>query len=482
MVTVGTDLNSNLDVRLSPEGRRQGTYVLGINGTGKSNLLLDIALQDIEAGDGLCLLDPHGDLIEALLERLPTRRLGNVILFDPSDIDHPFGLNMFECDDPTNPLLLDRVCSEVVLTFKKMFEDSWGPRLEDLLRHAVLTLVAGTPGCTMLDMLPLLTDEPKRARYVSRITDPVLRHYWASSFPTSASKQLEWTAPALNKLGRFLVNPVVRNIVAQPRSAFDLRSVMDEGKVLLVNLSKGRLGEDNSSLLGSVLVGKILIAALSRAEVTADARRPFHLIVDEYHSFATESFPTLQSEARKFGIDTMVAHQYRDQLDLLNRGSTLNVGNFILFRVTGRDASELALQFDNSPPEAEPAFRAIPYPTGREGIYRTARDRVMVQGPTRGYGDVERETANFLTTSPNYTAYCNFIEQGDLREYRVRTRRVGHKVSPDTARAVRAASRTLAPSRAAVEARIRALWAADDAVPRSNGRVVRREPLTTSQG
>lgn len=457
MVSLGTDTESGKPVALSAAGRRQGTYVLGINGTGKSNLLLDIALQDIESGDGLCLMDPHGDLIEAVLGRVPAHRLSDVILFDPSDIDFPFGLNMFECSDPNNPRLVDRVCSEVVLTFKKLFVDFWGPRMEDLIRHMVLTLMS-TPDCTMLDMLPMLTDSIRRQEYVERATDPVLRHYWEQAFPDNKKSQAEWVSSTLNKIGRFLTNPVIRNIVAQPRSSFDFRTLMDEGKVLLVNLSKGKLGEDNSSLLGSVLVGKILIAALSRAEIDQATRRQFHLIVDEYHSFATDSFPTLQSEARKFAIDTIVAHQYRDQLDLLNKGSTLNVGNFIIFRITGKDAKELAMQFDNTPPPGEPRLESVPFRTGREGVYRNAGDKVYVSGNGRGYSDVEHETANYLTNTPNYQAYCKFIEGGDLVEYHIATRRIETPTASQNIDVIRAASRRLARPRADVEARVRDLW------------------------
>lgn len=457
MRSLGTDTRSNSPVALSPEGRRQGTYVLGINGTGKSNLLLDIALQDIAAGDGLCLMDPHGDLIDAVLGRVPPERVDNVILFDPADIDFPFGINMFECPDVSNPRYVDRVCSEVVLTFKKLFEDSWGPRMEDIIRHVVLTLVA-TPGCTMLDMLPMLTDPDARAAYVARTSDPVIRHYWEQTFPANKRTADEWAASTLNKIGRFLTNPVIRNIVAQPTSSFDFRDLMDSGKVLLVNLSKGKLGEDNSALLGSVLVGKILIAAMSRAEVGVETRRPFHLIVDEYHSFATESFPTLQSEARKFALDTIVAHQYRDQLDLLNRGSTLNVGNFIVFRITGRDAREMAMQFDNSPPEGEPKLEAIPLRTGREGIYRTSGEKVVVPGNSRSYGDVQNETANYLANTPNHRAYCKFIEGGSLAEYALATKRVDTPCDPEIARIVTENSRRLARPRTEVEARIMQLW------------------------
>ncbi len=447
---LGTEVKNSQPVALSKEGRRQGTYVLGINGTGKSNLLLNVALSDIAAGDGLCLLDPHGDLVDDILTRIPEHRLKDVILFDPGDIDYPLGLNIFECPNRDDPKLVDRICSEVVLTFKKLFPDFWGPRMEDLLRHSILTLIA-TPDCTMLDLLPLLTDPEARARYVSRTTDPILRHYWAQAFPENKRSQSEWVSSSLNKIGRFLTNPVIRNIVSQPKSAFDFRAIMDEGKVLLVNLSKGQLGEDNSGLLGSVLVGKILIAALSRSEVGFAERRPFHLIVDEYHSFATESFPTLQSEGRKFGIDTLVAHQYRDQLDDLNRGSTLNVGNFILFRLTGRDAREMAMQFDNTPPEPEDALKSIPYRSGREGVYRTAGDQVKVKGSSRSYGDVSNETANYLANVPNYRAYCKLIEGGELAEYFIATQRCDLPASEEMKKAIVERSQAMAPRRQDVE-------------------------------
>jgi hypothetical protein len=302
---IGAEGEDGKPVALSTEGRRQGTYILGINGTGKSTLLLNVALQDIAVGDGLCLLDPHGDLVKEVLDRVPPHRAEDVILFDPADIDHPFGLNPFDCppDQRDNPKVVDRICSEVVLTLKKLFEDSWGPRLEDLLRNSILTLMA-SPDASLLDMLLLLTDEGARQGYLSRVTDPIVSRYWKASFPASdpkkpnqSTKQAEHVSSTLNKIGRFLTNPVIRNIVAQSRSTFDFRNIMDEGKVLLVNLSKGELGEDNSSLLGSVLVGKILIAALSRSDTAVESRRPFHLIVDEYHSFATEPTMALTRQA-----------------------------------------------------------------------------------------------------------------------------------------------------------------------------------------
>ncbi|HXG36850.1 MAG TPA: type IV secretory system conjugative DNA transfer family protein, partial [Dehalococcoidia bacterium] len=393
------------------------------------------------------------DLIQEVLARIPEHRVQDVILFDPADVDYPFGLNLFECKNLNDPKLVDRVCSEIILTFKKLFPDNWGPRMEDLMRHSVLTLIA-TPDCTLLDMLSLLTHEEARKQYAARTSDPVLRHYWQQAFPDNRRNQGEWVSSSLNKIGRFLTNPVIRNIVAQPKSTFDFRSIMDEGKVLLVNLSKGQLGEDNSGLIGSVLIGKILIAALSRSEVPPEKRRPFHLIVDEYHSFATESFPTLQSEGRKFGIDTIVAHQYRDQLDTLNKGSTLNVGNFILFRLTGRDAEQMAMQFDNSPPDPEPLLKSVPYRTGREGVYRTGGDKVLVKGSSRSYGDVANETANYLANVPNYRAYTKLIEGTELAEYFIQTEPCQVKERPEIAQRIKQNSRRLARSRQEVEASV----------------------------
>jgi hypothetical protein len=359
---LGKDVSTGLPVILTNNDRKQGTYVVGLTGTGKTTLLLNIALADIANGDGLCVLDPHGDWTQDIVKRIPPEREKDVILFDPADTERPFGLNLFECSDTNDPNLVDLVCSQAIGTFWKLFYYSWGPQMEDLLRNISLTLVYNQfpddpdNSATMADIPALLTDEDYRAALVNSVPSHAdqVRLFWEKTYNPLGGryphKQLEYSMSTLNKVRRFLLNTTIRNIVGQPRSSFDLRQVMDESKILLVNLSKGKLGEDNSSLLGSIMVGKILIAALSRTDLPPDQRKPFHLIVDEYQSFATSSFPTLQSEARKFNIDTIVAHQYRDQLDDLNKGSTLNVGNMIIFRATGKDSDELALQFDNTPP------------------------------------------------------------------------------------------------------------------------------------
>src|SRR5260221_3933482 len=298
--------------------------------------------------------------------------------------------------------------------------------MEDLLRHAVLSLMK-TADTSLLDLLLILASYEHRQEYRAVITDPVLRHYWEQQFPESypdqygnmknPREQVELIGSSLNKIGRFLVDPVIRNVVAQPRSAFDIREVMDSGKMLLVNLSKGYLGEDNSSLLGSVIINMILIAALRRGDVASGQRHPVHLIVDEYQAFATESFPTLQSEARKYAIDLVVAHQYRDQLDMLNRGSTLNVANFIVMRVSGIDSTELAQQFDNTPPPAEPEWQAVRRPSEHfPDEYVQEPREVLMPGKPRTYSDAAAETANSLSYLNNYEGMCRLVGAGGRLE------------------------------------------------------------------
>ena len=452
MLRLGLDIETKSPVELSPDNRRQGTYIAGVNGTGKTILLMNTALSDAEAGDGLCFLDPHGDAVEALLALMPEHRKKDVIYFNPADIDYPFGLNLFECPDISDPRLVDLVCSEIVGTFKKLYEASWGPRLEDILRHAIL-VVLYNPGSTLLDLHLVLSSQIYRLKMLEKVKDPIITQYWEKIFPKTAKEQQEWLASSFNKIGRFLVNSLVRNIVGQPKSSFNIKDIMNQGKILLVNLAKGKIGEDNSSLLGSVLVGKILIAALSRAEIDQENRKQFHLIVDEYHSFATESFPTLQSEARKFAIDTLVAHQYRDQLDYLNKGSTLNVGNFIFFRLTGKDSLELAVQFDNTPPVPDLEPQPMLYPTSQNGVYRTGdrREFVMAKGKPRLYSDVAQEMANRLSNLPNYECWCKLVKGGRLVEHYIATEPITKSKNPKMAKEIIELSRKLARSREEVE-------------------------------
>lgn len=414
------------EIYLSPDARRQGTYIIGTTGTGKSTLLLNMVLQDIKAGEGVCFLDPHGDITFDILDRIPDNRRDDVILFDPSDIDFPFGLNLLSCnrDDPRER---DLVTSTLIETLYKLFDYSWGPRMEDLLRHGVLSLLHHDEPTTLIHLMMIATNYEHRQRLTAKAKeeDPILRAYWEDEFPESISErgkfrktrqQTELTSPLLNKIGRFITNPIIRNIVGQPESTINLREIMDQGKVLLVNLSKGDLGSDNSALLGAVLVNQLLIAALSRRKIPEKQRRPFHLYVDEYQTFATKTFPQLQSEARKYAIDTVVAHQFRDQLDDENKGSSLNVSNIVCFRVSGKDAVEIAQQYDLTPPEADPRQEPILFETEKPGVY--AQDKLQgtgtglfrwVEGSPQAYSDVHLETANLLAQLPNYQAICRVL-------------------------------------------------------------------------
>jgi hypothetical protein len=464
MPVLGTDIQTGDNVELTSEARRQGVYVIGTTGTGKTTLLQNIAYQDMTDPQrpGLCVLDPHGDFIDKLLLRVPRDRREDVILFAPGDKEQrerPLGLNVLDCNRGDDDQV-QRVVSTVISTLYKLFSYSWGPRMEDLLRVSLLTLME-KPDTTLLDLWLLLASEEHRKYYTSNLRDPVSQHFWEMQFSRYNKQQVvEVVGSSLNKIGRFLSDKRIRNIVAQPKNAFSMRRIMDEGKILLVNLSKGDLGEDNSSLLGAVLVNLILIAALQRRDTPEDQRKRFHLIVDEYQSFATESFPTLQSEARKYGIDVIVAHQYRDQLDDLNKGSTLNVANFIVLRVSGRDSFDLAAQFDNTPPAPEIKIEPV-YERSGDGRYKQLKSATgsgvvyhEVKQQPRPYNDVAAEQANHLSILPNQHALCRLVNGRDLNKYFCATLPPSGTESPQMAAAIRQKSAERGKPRREVEAEI----------------------------
>lgn len=354
---LGIDTRTGEKVELGYDERNLGLYVIGAMGTGKSTLLLNLITQDMEAGFGVCVLDPPGSLVEGVLERVPAKREGDVVLLDPLDTRNPFGLNLFECQDPGDPELVARSSSQVMHVFEKLWgptspTPSWGPQMADLIRNSALTLIEN-PGMTMAEMPLLLESAEFRARLVERVSNLQVRSFWENTYDRLGAKdQIEYRLSTLNKVREFLTQPVVLRIVGQSKSTVNFRQAMDEGKIVLIPLSVGRLGEDVASLLGSVVIGQVLNAALSREELPEEHRRPFHLYADEYQRFATPDFATLLAEARKFKVATTIAHQFRDQFTLRdpNRGATLNVANKVVFRVSGRDADELASEFDTTPP------------------------------------------------------------------------------------------------------------------------------------
>jgi hypothetical protein len=329
--------------------RRQHMHLLGQTGTGKSTTLLAMIVQDIARGEGVGVIDPHGDLAERVLGLVPPRRINDVIYFDPSDIEYPIGLNILDivqlghADFQTQRVL---VSSGVVSVLKKLWADSWGPRLEHFLRSAVLALL-DVPGSTLLGVSRIFSDEDFRERIVARCRDPVVRDFWLREFPSYNSQfRAEAVSPILNKVGQFLSTGVIRNIVGQSRSGFDISAAMNSGKILVANLAKGKIGEDNSSLLGALLVTRFQLAAMARAKIAEEARRDFYLYVDEFQNFTTQAFGTILSEARKYRLSMILAHQFVAQLPQEVANSIFgNVGSVLGFRLGADDATILEQEF-----------------------------------------------------------------------------------------------------------------------------------------
>lgn len=330
--------------------RSRHVYIIGQTGAGKSGTLELFALSDIFHNQGYAIIDPHGDFAINNLKFIPASRLDDVVYFNPADTAHPLGFNPLEV---TNPHMKTNISSEVIGVLKRMFGESWGPRLEYILRYTILALL-DRPHTTMLDITRMLTDKKFRKETLAYCTDTVVLQFWNVEFASWNDKfQAEAVAPVLNKVGAFTANPIIRNIIGQPQSTFNIRRIMDEGKILVVNLSKGLIGEDNASILGAFLVTKIQLAAMSRSDIPdIEDRRPFYLYVDEFQNFATDSFATILSEARKYGLNLTVANQYITQMSDTVRNAVFgNVGTMICFRVSADDSPILSKQFE---PQFEP--------------------------------------------------------------------------------------------------------------------------------
>ena len=331
--------------------RSRHVYIIGQTGAGKSGLLELFALSDIFHNQGYAIIDPHGDFAINNMKFIPGSRLNDVVYFNPADTAYPLGFNPLEV---TNPNQKTNISSEVIGVLKRMFGESWGPRLEYILRYTILALL-DRPETTMLDITRMLTDKNFRKETLGYCRDTVVLQFWNVEFASWNDKFVaEAVAPVLNKVGAFTANPIIRNIIGQPKSTFNIRQIMDEGKILIVNLSKGLIGEDNAAILGSFLVTKIQLAAMSRSDIPdIRDRRPFYLYVDEFQNFATDSFATILSEARKYGLNLTVANQYISQMNETVRDAVFgNVGTMISFRVSADDAPILAKQF-------EPNFESV---------------------------------------------------------------------------------------------------------------------------
>ncbi|MFA5030753.1 MAG: type IV secretion system DNA-binding domain-containing protein [Patescibacteria group bacterium] len=345
------------EIRITREDRRRHVYMIGKSGVGKSVLLESMAIQDIQNGEGVCVIDPHGDLVEHILSHVPRERAQDVVYFNPSDIERPVGLNMLEAETPDQR---DFVAQEMISIFYKLFPPEMiGPIFEHNMRNVMLTLMEGEPGNkgTIAEIPRMFTDTVFQKKRVALVKDPIVRSFWEKEMAKTADfHKSEMLGYIISKVGRFVENSMMRNIIGQEKSGFDVFDIMNNRKILLVNLSKGTTGEVNSSLLGLIIVSKLQMAALRRATLPEDQRNDFYLYIDEFQNFVTDSIATILSEARKYRLDLIIAHQYISQLvdgnDTKIRDAVFgNAGTIIAFRVGSEDATSLEKEF-------EPVFSA----------------------------------------------------------------------------------------------------------------------------
>ncbi|HMQ01573.1 MAG TPA: type IV secretion system DNA-binding domain-containing protein [Candidatus Doudnabacteria bacterium] len=343
--------NQQVPFGIKPDDRRRHMYIIGKTGMGKTTMMENMVIQDIRNGNGVCFIDPHGDSIQKILDYVPQSRINDVVYFNPADLEHPIAFNILESVETRYKHL---VASGLMGVFTKIWASMWSSRMEYILNNTILALL-DSPGNTMLGIVRMYVDKKYRKKIVDNIKDPMVRAFWIEEFANYAEKyRTEAVAPIQNKVGQFLSSAVIRNIVGQPKSTIDLRDIMDNNKILLLDLSKGKVGEDNSALLGAMIITKLQLAALSRVDIPEQERKDFYLYVDEFQNFVTDSFATILSEARKYRLNLTMGHQYIGQLTPENNNKVRdavfgNVGTMVVFRVGAADAEYLETEF-------EPAF------------------------------------------------------------------------------------------------------------------------------
>ncbi|PJE51317.1 MAG: hypothetical protein COV29_01005 [Candidatus Yanofskybacteria bacterium CG10_big_fil_rev_8_21_14_0_10_36_16] len=331
--------NRKLRFGIKQDDRRRHMYVIGKTGMGKTELLKNIAIQDIQDGRGLAFVDPHGDPVEELLDYIPKERIKDVVYINPFDLDYPIAFNVME-----RVKFEDRhlVADGLLSVFKKIWVDAWSARMEYILSNTILALLE-SPDSTLLGINRMMADKEYRKQVIENVTDPVVRAFWTQEFAKYTDRLAsEATAAIQNKVGQFVSSPIIRNMVGQAHSNLDMRKMMDERKIILVNISKGRIGEDASRLLGALIITKLQLAAMSRVDIPEPERQDFTLVVDEFQNFATASFANILSEARKYHLNLIIAHQYVAQMEESVRDAVFgNVGTIITFRVGAEDAELL---------------------------------------------------------------------------------------------------------------------------------------------
>lgn len=335
---------------IKTDDRRRHMYIIGKTGMGKTALIQNMAIQDIQDGKGVGFVDPHGEAAEELLDFVPSSRINDVVYINPADLNYPVAFNVMESVGLEYRHL---VAGGLMGVFKKIWPDVWSARMEYILNNTILALLE-YPGSTLLGINRMFSDVDFRKKVIEKITDPMVKSFWVNEYARYAQKyETEATAAIQNKVGQFVSAPLIRNIIGQVKSSIDMRKIMDEKKILIMNLSKGRIGEDNSTLLGALLITKLQLAAMSRVDIPEENRQDFFLYVDEFQNFATESFATILSEARKYRLSLILAHQYINQMDEKVRDAVFgNIGTMVTFRVGAEDAEFLEK-------ELSPEFTAI---------------------------------------------------------------------------------------------------------------------------
>ena len=338
--------NKRIRFGIKAEDRTRHVYVIGKTGMGKSTLLENMAIQDIQNGNGMAFIDPHGKTADLLLEYVPETRINDVLYFAPFDMEYPISFNVMEDIGPDKRHL---VANGLMSAFKKIWVDAWSARMEYILNNILLALLE-YPGSTLLGVNRMLADKGYRKKVVENITDPSVKSFWVDEFEKYGERYMQEAGAAIqNKIGQFVSNPLVRNIIGQSKSTFDIRKMMDEGKIIIINLSKGRVGEANANLLGGMIITKLYLGAMSRADVSNTNLKKlpnFYLYVDEFQNFANESFADILSEARKYKLNLTIAHQYIEQMTEEVKAAVFgNVGSMVTFRVGSYDAEVLEKEF-----------------------------------------------------------------------------------------------------------------------------------------
>ena len=335
--------NRDLIFGIKDSDRRRHLWAIGKTGTGKSTLIANMAIDDMKKGRGVAIIDPHGDLSEIILDYVPASRINDVVYFNPIDRDRPVRLNILEVKDPVQREL---IVSGIVAIFNKLYGHSWGPRLEYILRNTLLAL-SEIPDMTLVEVPRLLTDRDFRRNAMTKISDPVIKRYFENEFDKMPEKMLqESISPILNKVGQFISSPLIRSIIERPQSSIDIEEIMNDGKILIANLSQGKMGEDNAALIGAMLITKFQLAAMNRVDRSESERRDFYLYVDEFQNFATESFIKILSEARKYKLNLTLANQYMAQIPLEVQKAILgNAGSIISFTIGADDARIIMKEF-----------------------------------------------------------------------------------------------------------------------------------------